>query len=288
MQILLLVINGLLMIVTPLAVGTYLARRYRTGWGLFGAGAVTFVASQILHIPFNALVEATILPEVGPGFSTTLVLVALFYGFSAGVFEEVGGYLTFRFWRKDARSWAEGLMVGAGHGGVEALIVGLLFVVNMAVLIGISRGFFRGMIPAELLPDVEAQVQALFASPWYELLLGGVERIFAILLHLGLSLIVLHAVRRRAIVWLLVAITWHALFNAVALVLSTLTSVLVVEGVLGLFALLSLALIWFWRDRWQAGDAPEDLAVQERPAAALEREELEEKDLDLDESRYLD
>ena len=42
---------ALLMIAMPLALGAYLIRRSRSGWALFLVGAVTFIGSQILHIP---------------------------------------------------------------------------------------------------------------------------------------------------------------------------------------------------------------------------------------------
>lgn len=285
MTLLLLGVNGLIMLIAPLVVGTYLARRYRAEWGLFGAGAVTFIASQILHIPFNNFVAARFLPELAPGFSTQLVLVAIFYGLSAGLFEEVARYVTFRFWRKDARSWKDGLMVGAGHGGVESLIVGILFMVNTAFVIGVDRGLFRALLPAEALPLLEEQLAALYALRWYEMLLGGVERILAITLHLGLSLIVLRAVQRRQPLWLLVAILWHATFNAVALVMSMLTSLVIVELILGVFALATLVLIWRWREDETGMQDETAEAPPLRPAVLTDLGRLDDK---IDESRYVE
>jgi len=58
-------LNGLLMIAIPLILGVVLARRWRLSWGLFGVGAATFVASQLLHIPFNNLVLTPFVTERG-------------------------------------------------------------------------------------------------------------------------------------------------------------------------------------------------------------------------------
>ena len=41
------------MIFFPLALGWWIRRRYRVGWGIFFAGAATFVLSQIVHLPLN-------------------------------------------------------------------------------------------------------------------------------------------------------------------------------------------------------------------------------------------
>ena len=281
---LLFAINGLLMIALPLIMATFVARRYRAEWGLFGAGAATFVASQLLHIPFNAFVEARYLPEVTDEVITLqLVLVALFYGLSAGVFEELARYVTYRFWRRDARSWSQGLMVGAGHGGIEAIILGLLFIVNTSVVLGIGRGYFTELVPADLLPEVQTQAAALLALPWYEKLLGGVERGFSILVHLALSLMVMRSVRFDSGRWLLLAIVWHALSNAAALITIVQFGALVAELIIGLFALLSLWLIYQWRDQIieeaEVGAAPPHL-----PLIRLESQEIERK---LDESRYV-
>ncbi|HHH82625.1 MAG TPA: YhfC family intramembrane metalloprotease, partial [Chloroflexi bacterium] len=49
-------LNALLMILLPLGLAIYLTRRFGLDWGLFGVGAVSFISSQVLHLPFNAWV----------------------------------------------------------------------------------------------------------------------------------------------------------------------------------------------------------------------------------------
>ena len=56
------VLNALGMLGLPVALGFILARRLGTSWSLYGIGAVTFVGSQVLHIPFNAWI-------LGPGLA---------------------------------------------------------------------------------------------------------------------------------------------------------------------------------------------------------------------------
>ena len=60
-------LNGLLMIAMPIALGIYLVRRTGQHWKLFLVGAVLFVASQVLHIPFNLIVLNPILEQIGFG-----------------------------------------------------------------------------------------------------------------------------------------------------------------------------------------------------------------------------
>src|SRR3972149_48142 len=108
------------MIAMPMALGAYLIRRYRSGWGLFLVGAVTFIGSQIFHIPFNAYVLNPLLASAGFGAETgpglTLALAALLLGLSAGVFEEGARWLAYRFWIRRARTWPQGLAFGSGGG----------------------------------------------------------------------------------------------------------------------------------------------------------------------------
>jgi uncharacterized membrane protein YhfC len=124
-------LNALLMIAMPLALVIYLTRKLNVGWRLFGIGGVTFVASQVLHIPFNLWVLNPLMEKFGLSISQIgmqLVIVAILYGLSAGVFEETARYLVYRFWlKKDAeRTWRSALIFGTGHGGIEAIILGVL------------------------------------------------------------------------------------------------------------------------------------------------------------------
>ncbi len=237
-------LNVLLMLALPLALGAIIARRRSVGWALFGIGAATFVGSQLLHLPFNWLVDsAGVLPD--PETSRrNLLVVALFAGLSAGLFEEVARYLAYRFWARDARSWGAGLMVGAGHGGVEALLLGFVAAINVAFIFGFRHGYFTGIIPQEALPLVQEQVTAFFSAPYYQTVLGAAERFFALCVHLALSLLVMQVFTRGRFFWLLLAIGWHALLDAVAVYGSVSWGIEVTEALVGLVALLSLGIIW--------------------------------------------
>ena len=172
-------LNGLLMIALPLALGVFLVRRLRLSWGIFGVGGLTFVASQVVHLPFNHWVLQPFLmrfglgPESGPA---GLVAVALMLGLSAGVFEEGARYLAYRYGLRRAREWSQGVLFGAGHGGVEAILLGVLALVGLMQAVA-----YRGVDLATLLPPgqvaaAQAQLAAYWESPWYFALLGALER----------------------------------------------------------------------------------------------------------------
>ena len=114
MNTVLLSINYALMILIPIVVAILIRRCTGAPWRLFFIGAVTFIASQVLHIPFNFVVQRSGLLPSDTTLMTNLLLYAAFLGLSAGVFEETARYLTYRFWAKDSRSWSRGLMLGSG------------------------------------------------------------------------------------------------------------------------------------------------------------------------------
>ncbi len=151
------------MIVFGLGLGAILAKRLKLDWGLFGAGAITFIGSQVLHIPFNAWLLTPSLKSFGllenPS-GIKLVLVALALGASAGVFEEGARYCAYRFWLKDVRNWEKSLMFGAGHGGAEAVILGILTFVTVFRLIALQDADLSTVIPLEHIELAEAQLVA--------------------------------------------------------------------------------------------------------------------------------
>ncbi len=248
----LLTINSLLMIVMPLLLGIWLVRRYRVSWKLFLIGAAGFVVSQIGHLPFNQFVLDPFIGDLlaqGETVRNTLI-AALLLGLSAGVFEEVTRYL-FYYVRKSMRDWDEGMMFGAGWGGVEAIIFGILAATSIVNIYIYQNGLIESFVPADQLAgSAEAiaagaqQIEELVNSPPWMFLLGAMERLFAITLHLSLSILVLQAFVRRNIIWLFAAIGWHTVVNAAA-VFGVLQGwdPLLIEAVVGLAAVISFLII---------------------------------------------
>ena len=108
-------ISFLGMIVLPIGLWIYFTRKFALSWKLLLAGGLTFVASQILHIPLVLALR----PIFG---NVTLLVNAILLGLLAGVFEETARYILFKFILKGSRSWQQGIYVGLGHGGTEAII----------------------------------------------------------------------------------------------------------------------------------------------------------------------
>ncbi len=235
----------ILMVGLPIGLGYWIASRYQIGWRLFGIGAATFIGSQILHIPFNLFVQSLGLLPTDTAVTSNLIIMALFGGLSAGIFEESARYLTYRYWARDARSWDKGLMVGAGHGGIEAILIGIFLIVNVVVLTLMRDGQMLEQIPPDLMPQLQDQISATFDIPFYQALLPAVERLFAITFHIAASLMVMQVFVRKQRRWFFFAILWHTLINAIAVYAIVTWNALVTEGLIGIGAVISLGII-FW------------------------------------------
>ncbi|HSH02357.1 MAG TPA: YhfC family glutamic-type intramembrane protease [Anaerolineae bacterium] len=244
----LLMVNFFIMLAAAFGVGFWLATKHRASWELWAIGAGTFIASQFGHIPFNLLIDQlNLLPTNDLATNNiNLLITAIFLGLSAGLFEETARYITFRWVRPQARSWTAGMMIGAGHGGVEALLISLAALIGIINAVIITLGDVAALLPADQIALVQ---DTLNSMAWYELILGGIERVFAVTCHLAFSLIVMQVFRRGQIRWLFVAIAGHTILNAAAVIGSQRLTPLETELIICFFAFLSFVLIISWRDQ---------------------------------------
>ncbi|MCO5182930.1 MAG: YhfC family intramembrane metalloprotease [Anaerolineae bacterium] len=252
----LLTLNSLLMIVMPILLGIWLARRYKVGWSLFFLGTLGFVVSQVGHITFNQLILnpfAADTLDVSKTFGRT-VFIALLFGLSAGIFEEVTRYIFYRF-MKNARDWEEGVMFGAGWGGVESIILGLLAATTIVNVYIYQSGLIDSLVPADQLAnnadaiaDGVRQVEELVNSPPWLFLMGALERMLTLVVQIALSILVLQAFVRNRIIWLFAAIGWHTLVDmVVAFGLFQEWEPLIIEAAIAGFAILSFFIIRYFK-----------------------------------------
>lgn len=250
------IISFLGMIILPIILWIYFTRKFALSWKLILAGGLTFIASQVLHIPL-VIAMGSFLQSV------SLLINAIILGLLAGIFEETARYILFKFILKNIRSWKEGILVGLGHGGTEAVLLGILAavgLVNMMVYQNIDLSTVPS-IPADQLELAKQQVAAYWSAPWYIALMGFVERIFAICLHVSLSVMVLYAIAYRKPIWFWLALLWHAFVDAVAVYVGQEAGILAVEGIVAVFALISVWIVF--RMRPMFSQDPANLPEQE-------------------------
>jgi len=281
-------LSSILTILFAFGLGFYLTRKFKLGWRLYWIGAAVFILSQVFHIPFN--IGLTYLFRIGfipsPPESWQPIFNAVVLGLSAGIFEEIARYAGYRWWAKEARSWSKGLLYGAGHGGIEAILVGVLVMYTFLQMYTLRGLDLAAVVPADQLEVASAQVSAYWSSAWYDSFLSTLERLLAIPVQIGLSIIVLQVFTRRQAYWLLIAILWHALVDAVAVYAAGAWGVYVAEAFIALFAMISILVIFLLRQT-EPEPIPEPAINPPAPDRLFEPLSIEETQDNIEKSRYL-
>ena len=225
-----------------------------------GAQVLPFFVGCAVFILFALILEALVhnvvlkgLP-VGERIMGSTLLYALYGGFMAGLFEETGRFVAFKtVLKKRQDNDRNALMYGAGHGGVEAiLMLGLGYASNLVVAAMINMGL-ADKLTAGLSGDMLSQVQGIFdtltTTPASTYLLAIVERCVAIATHISLSVLVWFAAKKPGKLWLYpLAILLHAALDGVTVILAARLSIPAVEGCLVLTLVPIVLIAWIvWK-----------------------------------------
>jgi uncharacterized membrane protein YhfC len=283
-------LNGFLMIAVPIVLGIYLTNKFHLGWKIWLIGASTFIISQIFHLPFNTYILNPFLETIQkilPGVPGDLV-VALILGLSAGVFEECARYGMFRWWLKDSRTWRSAILAGAGHGGIESIILGCLVMLAFINMMAYQNSNLSNLnLTPDQLSVARQQIQMYWSLPWYDSLLGVLERIFTIPFHIAASVLVLQVFTRKPghqqLWWLILAILYHAIMDASAVFIAGQWGGYAAEAILGVMAVLDIFIIFALRQ-------PEPIAPLPLPNAnepsIFTPAQIEETSDNLEKTRY--
>lgn len=168
--------------------------------------------TQILHYAF--LMSSNPIAET---ISGNPWIYAIYLGLVAGLCEETGRYMGFKYLLKRYPQRDTAICCGIGHGGYECVAVAGLSTLSYLVLAAFINS---GAIPeilamyspaqASLIEEVLAQVAAI--TP-FQCLWSSIERVIALAMHLSMSVLVFAAVRQAETHahWYLVAMALHAL-----------------------------------------------------------------------------
>ncbi len=285
--------NALAMIGLPILLGVLFVKRLKVEWRLFLVGAVTFIASQVLHMPFNSFVLAPSLDRFNLSLAQTglpFIGAVLAYGLSAGVFEECARYLIYRAWLRKERSWREALMFGLGHGGAEAIIWGGLVAYSLIQAIALRGADLASIVSADRVADVAAQLEMYWNMPWYDALLGAVERVFALAVQISLAVLMLQAFTRKQVRWGVAAVLWHTLIDAGALLAAQYWGIYIAEGFVAAAAIISLVIILILRETPMDRKGSDSNQVDDPPPPAIPLPATEVEDItweQVEDSRFV-
>lgn len=238
----------------PLVVGYYIHRRFGVRWRFFLYGALVFLLSQLItRVPLVQIIQGS-LASTFQSNPTLLYVWFVVLALTAGLFEGIGRYVGYRWLVKDNKTWQVGLMYGAGHGGLESMVL-----VGGLALLGLINIIVLANLPPGQSPQIEAVRQQVASLDWWTPLLGAYERFITLFFHIALSILVLQTFLRGSLLWLVLAILLHAAVDMSTLILSQPSfgislSPVWIEVVLTITLPLSLGIIYYFRPRTMAAE----------------------------------
>ena len=239
-----LILTVLLMIAIPVVFFLYWRGKHKTQTNIsyLIAGAIGFIVSaRVLELAVHYFCILADNP-VSRFINGSTAAYVLYGTLMAGVFEECGRHIILKYIMKKNRSPENAVMYGIGHGGIEILAVILPGIITyLAVAVLFSRGTVEEALNAlKITEDTAAaalpSVQAAAAFDYPLMAMNVLERLLAMLLHIGLTVIVFYGVRNAKKGFLPLAILLHMLMDAFP--------ALYQRGVVQLWAVEAWAVFW--------------------------------------------
>ena len=216
-----LIITVLLMIAIP--VGCFLSWRgkhkQQTKISYLIAGAIGFILSARvleLGVHYVCILADNPVSRFINGNTWAFVLYGIMM---AGVFEECGRHIILKYILKKNRTRENAVLYGIGHGGIEILAVllpSMILYLVIAILFSqgnVEEAMKQLKITEETAAAALPSVQAAAAFDYGMMAMNVVERLFAMSLHIGLTVIVYYGVISEKKGFLPLAILLHMLMD---------------------------------------------------------------------------
>ena len=182
----------------------------------FFIGMAGFICSIILENIFLYLINLI--------FKSIIIIFYIIAGICPGLFEETGRFICLRFFLTKEKDKKVSISYGIGHGGLESILTGI------------------NVISILILKDTLIKNGNLKQSiPFYLNMVSAYERLFAVILHISLSVIVYKSVIEKKIYFYIFAIIIHDFVDLFALLyqLKVIKSIFVVELILTILSVSS-------------------------------------------------
>ncbi|MCR5824917.1 MAG: YhfC family intramembrane metalloprotease [Lachnospiraceae bacterium] len=230
LQIVLFLVGLLIWVGGPVAMALIwkFKKKERLTTVLVGAGTFIIFA-LILEKPIqNVLLFPTQMGLQSHGLSQFVnahpLLLSFLVGLFPGVFEETGRFVAFKTILKNRKNKETSISHGIGHGGIEVILtMALVYLNNIIYSVLINSGAYASVVEQTqaLAPDQVPQLLALpdqlAAFSFGDFAIGIAERSFAVLFHIGASILVFYACRDKKRSYLFpLAVLLHTIMDFVA------------------------------------------------------------------------
>ncbi|MGA7674089.1 MAG: YhfC family glutamic-type intramembrane protease [Rhizomicrobium sp.] len=206
---------ALISLLTPFVVYAFCRRRMVLALRNIALGAFVFVL-------FAMVLEGALhwyVIKINPAIWGWLVnhawAFAAYIAGAAALFEETGRFIAMRFFVKRTGDPGTAVAYALGHGGIESIIIGAVAQAGglfMSIMLNMGKldAMFAHKIPPATIAKLYAHLDFTTA------LLGGAERVSALMLQIALSLLVWRAVSTGKARWFFAALALHAGVDSVA------------------------------------------------------------------------
>ena len=216
-----LIITVILMIVIPLVFFVWWRRKYkeqtRISWLIAGAAGF-IVSARVLELGahYFCIVADNPVSRFINGNTVAFVLYGIVM---AGIFEECGRHIVLKYIMKKNHTRENAVLYGIGHSGIEILAVILpSMIMYLVVAVLFSSGDTESALKALNITEETAaaalpSVQAAASYGYALAVMNVIERLFAMLVHIGLTVTVYYGVRNAKKICLPIAVILHMLVD---------------------------------------------------------------------------
>ena len=214
-----LTITVILMIAIPVCFFICWRRKHREqtkiSWLIAGAAGFVISARMLeVGVHYFCIVADNPVSRFINGNTAAFVI----YGITmAGIFEECGRLIILKYILKKDRTRENAVIYGIGHGGIEILTVLLpAMILYLAIAVMFSQGDTEAALKTLNITEETAtaalpSVQAAAAFDYAMMVMNVMERLLAMLIHIGLTVIVYYGVVNAKKLCLPAAILLHML-----------------------------------------------------------------------------
>lgn len=223
------VVGLLIFVVVPTALSIVWIVKKKEHLSTIFVGAVTFILFVfVLEKPIQNIIAfptAMGLPEhaISTFLSAHPIILSILVGLFPGIFEETGRLVAYKTVLRKRVNRETSISYGIGHGGIEVVaLLGLTYLNYIIYAIMINAGLFQTVVDQVMAqaPDqigqIDQIVELLTTFSGTTLMINVVERVFAVMFHIGASILVFYACREKEKFWLYpLAIILHTIVDTI-------------------------------------------------------------------------
>ena len=217
----LLVIGAALFLIVPVVISIIWKKKKNEPFTTVLIGAATF----LLFVTVEKIIQSFFISDanaLGTFINARPVLWAFTVGFFPGIFEETGRLVAFKTLLKKRKQRETSISYGLGHGGVAEVSVLMTYtmIIYIVYAVMINTGEIATIIdqikeqaPSQL-SQVESVIKQLTDFSGLSLLTMLIERVIAVMYHVGASILVFYACKDKKKFWLYpLAVIIHTLID---------------------------------------------------------------------------